>query len=96
MSNLSPPSSSISNGGVGYMDQHFLDSKNSPIISPLVKPIRIELYNDKWLQPHGNDISTKSPHINLPSSELNAIAFEPHAGTPIPLKDELMKMVLLN
>ena len=29
------------------MDQCYLDCNNSPIVSPLLKPMRIELYNDK-------------------------------------------------
>lgn len=30
-------------------DQCFLDCNNSPVVSPLLKPIQIELCNDKWL-----------------------------------------------
>ena len=71
------------------MDQRFLNCKHAPIVSPLLKPMRIELYNDKWLQPNGNDINTTSPHINLPSSELDAIAFAPHAIPPTLSMDEL-------
>ena len=71
------------------MDQRFLDCNHAPVVSPLLKPMRIELYNDKWLQPHGNDLNTTSPHTNLPSSELDAIAFAPHDNTPILSMDEL-------
>ena len=71
------------------MDQRFLYCKHAPIVSPLLKPMWIELYNDKWLQPHGNDLNTKYAHKNLPSSKLDSVTFEPHISTFIPSIEKL-------
>ena len=49
--------------------------------------MRVELYNDKWLQSSGTTIPTRSLHVNLPSSELDTIAFTP---STIPTVDDLL------
>ena len=59
------------------IDELYLDYKNAPIVSPLLKLMRVELYNDKWLQSSGTWILTRTAHLDLPSSELDAIAFTP-------------------
>ena len=71
------------------MDQRYLDCNNSPIVSPLLKPMKIELYNNKWFQTQENALNTQSWHTHLPSSELDSIVFQPHAGNNIPSIEEL-------
>ena len=44
------------------MDQGYLDCNNSPIVAPLLKPMIIELYNNKWLQPEENALN---PNISI-------------------------------
>ena len=68
------------------IDRRYLDSKHAPIVSPLLKHMQIELYNEKWLQSHDSHIPTKFRINNLPNSELDAIAFEPHPETMILLE----------
>ena len=63
------------------IDERYIDSHHAPIVSPLLKPMRVELYNDKWLQSPANPIPTRSTHVDLPSSELDAIAFTPSIPT---------------
>ena len=31
------------------IDERYLDYKHAPVVYPILKPIRFELYNDKWL-----------------------------------------------
>ena len=50
------------------MNQRYLDSKNALIVSPLLKPMHIELYNDTWLQPRHASIPTKSRIKDLPQN----------------------------
>ena len=50
------------------IDERYLDYKNTPIVSPLLKPMRIELCNDKWLQSSDTRIPTRSAHLDLPST----------------------------
>ena len=59
------------------IDERYIDCHHAPIVSPLLKPMRVELYNDKWLQFPANTVSTRSTHVDLPSSELDAIVFAP-------------------
>ena len=60
------------------IDQRYLDCNHVPIVSHLLKPMLIELYKDKWMQPHQSNIPTSSKIVDLPSSGLDAISFEPH------------------
>ena len=66
------------------MDQRYLDCNNLSIISLLLKPMRIELYNDKWLQPNANLLNTQSRHRDQPSNEIDSLPFTPHADIHIP------------
>ena len=50
-------------------------AKNDSVISPLLKPVWVELYNNKWLQSSGTRILTR--YINLPSRKLDAIILIP-------------------
>ena len=65
------------------MDQRYLDCNNLSIISPLLKPMRIELYNDKWLQPNANPLNTQSRHRDQPSNKTDFLPFTPHADIHI-------------
>lgn len=60
----------------------YIDCKNAPSVSPLLKLMRVKLYNDKWIQCPNNRIQTRSDHINLSSSQLDAIAFAPSNAIP--------------
>ena len=71
------------------MDQQYLYYKKSPIISPLLKHMCIELYNNKWIQPHSNTIKSKSRNINLSSNEIDALVCIPHVYSIIPIVAEL-------
>ena len=86
-----PPPTLFPSEVLDTMDQHYLDSHSASIISPLLKPMQIELYNDKWLQPHGATIQTKSAIVDKPSRELDAIVFEPHANQDMHLCLDLHK-----
>ena len=59
------------------MDQRYLNYENAPIVSPLRKPLGIELYNE--LHFHPQPPNTTSPHIDQPSSRIDELAFVPHA-----------------
>ena len=59
------------------------------MVSPLLKPMHTELYNEKWMQPRGNKLSTQSRHDRLPSSEIDALVFKSHTVTSIPTMIEL-------
>ena len=61
------------------IDQIYLDCNHASIVSPLLKPMQIELYNDKWLDSKQAKIKTKSTHVDLPSNELDSLAFKPHS-----------------
>ena len=66
------------------IDQRYLDSRYAPIVNPLKAPLRIELYNDKWLQSSSSHVNTASSIIDQPSSESDAIAFSAHRPTQSP------------
>ena len=76
---------------IDTVDQRFLDCDHAPVVSPLLKPMQIELYNDKWLQPHHEVVKTKSTIVTRPSMEIDAIAFESHPIPIIPTMEVLNK-----
>ena len=51
--------------------------------------MRAELYNDKWLESHSNNLKTKSRHIDLPSNEIDVSAFVLYTHSSIPTVAEL-------
>ena len=55
--------------------------------------MRVELYNDKWLQSSGTRLPTRSAHIDLPSNKLDDIAFTP--STIPTVKDLLINSNIL-
>ena len=71
------------------MDERYLDCKHTPVEYPLLKPTRVELYDDKWLQPAIYKIRTHYQNVNLPSSEIDALAFKSHAYTCITTVSDL-------
>ena len=73
------------------LDQKYLDCNHAPIVSPLLKPMQIELYNDKWLDSKQAKIKTKSTHVDLPSNDLDSLAFKPHSKPTIPTLSELFQ-----
>ena len=71
------------------MDQRYLDCNNSPIVSPLLKLMQIELYNEKWLYPNANPLNSYSCHRDQPSNEIDSFSFMPHADIHIHTVTEL-------
>ena len=53
------------------------------IVSPVLEPMQIELYNDKWLQPHQAGIRSTSKIIKPPSNEVDTLTFDPHSPPSI-------------
>jgi hypothetical protein len=58
------------------MDQRYLNYENAPIVSPLRKPLGIEMYNEVHFHP--KPPSTTNLIDNLPSNSIDAEAFKPH------------------
>ena len=50
------------------INQRYIDSKYTPVVNPLMGPLKFELYNDKWLQSEKSPVTTTT-HImeNLPN-----------------------------
>ena len=66
------------------IDQRYLDSTHAPIVNPLKKSMKIELYNDKWLSVSNMSTLTHSTIVNQPSFELDNLVFLPHPDTRFP------------
>jgi len=58
------------------LDQRYLNYENAPVVSPLKKPLQIELYNDVHFHP--KPPVTTSNTEDQPSSALNKSAFQQH------------------
>ena len=58
------------------MDQRYLNYENAPIVSPLRKPLGIEMYNEVHFHP--KPPSTTNLIDNLPSNSIDAETFKPH------------------
>ena len=68
------------------MDQRYIDFDHAPIVSPLMKPLRIELYNETTFKPHTSHITSNN---NKPSTQLDQTALlQPHTLPPKPLITE--------
>ena len=63
------------------IDQQYLDNQFAPVVNPLKGALKVQLYNDKWLHSARYPVQTKSLITDLPSSEIDSLAFQPH---PIP------------
>ena len=77
---LLPPALFLSHP-LDTIDQRYLDSTHAPIVNPLKKSMKIDLYNDKWLSVPNTSTPTHSTIVNKPFSELNSLAFPPHPDT---------------
>ena len=60
------------------IDQRYLDCVHALVVSPLFKPMPIELYNDKWLQSQRNQLKTRSLHADFPACDINRAVFQLH------------------
>ena len=58
------------------MDQRYLNYENAPIVSPLRKPLGIEMYNEMHFHP--KPPHTTSTTADLPSNAIDEIAFKVH------------------
>jgi len=58
------------------MDQRYLNYENAPIVSPLRKPLGIEMYNETHFHP--KPPNTTSTTADLPSNAIDEIAFKVH------------------
>ena len=58
------------------MDQRYLNFSNAPIVSPLQKPLQIELYNDQYFPTNSKHIS--KPSHDQPSCMLDRSSFITH------------------
>ena len=68
------------------LDQRYLNYENAPVVSPLRKPLRIELYNDVHFHPKP---PTSSKSVDKPSSALDKAAFQQHQVASIPTVEEM-------
>jgi len=64
------------------MDQRYLNYENAPIVSPLRKPLGIEMYNTVHFHPQPP--STISTTENQPSSKIDEAAFQIHIPITLP------------
>jgi hypothetical protein len=69
------------------MDERYLNYAHAPIVSPLMKPLRIELYEDSHLIAGG--VTVKDDKVDQPISTLDAAAFEDHVIPIMPSAEEL-------
>ena len=65
------------------IDQCYLSSTHVPIVNPLKKSMKIELYN-KWLCMYNSPTPIHSTIANKPSSELDTLVFLPHPAKSYP------------
>ena len=63
------------------VDQRYLDSRYTPIVNHLKPPLRIEFYNDTWLQSSSSNVQTASSIIDQPSIESDNVAIDKHRLT---------------
>ena len=59
------------------MDQRYLNYEKAPIVSPLQKPLGIEMYNEMHFHPKPPNTTT-STKADFPSNTINKIAFKVH------------------
>ena len=58
------------------MDERYLNYSHAPIVSPLKKSLRIEMYNDTYFSPH--TVKLDKPRANQPSNDIDKQAFAEH------------------
>ena len=75
---------------VDTMDQRYLNFTNAPIVSPLKKPLQIELFNDQYFPTNSEHISR--PSEDQPSCLLDRSSFVTHnITTTMPSTTSLFK-----
>ena len=62
--NLPPPPILFSSKSLDSIDQRYLDSRHAPIVDPLKVPLRVKIYNDKWLRSQATYIHIYSSIID--------------------------------
>jgi len=63
------------------MDERYLNYSHTPIVSPLKKSLRIEMYNDTYFSPDA--IKMDSSKSNQASNEIDKRPFAEHINAPI-------------
>ena len=58
------------------MDERYLNYSHAPIVSPLKKSLRIEMYNDTYFSPDA--VQLDKPMANQPSNDIDKQAFTAH------------------
>ena len=58
------------------MDERYLNYSYAPIVSPLKKALKIEMYNDTYFSP--NTITVNKSSANQPSNDIDSTAFTEH------------------
>ena len=72
------------------INQQYLNSTHDPIVNPLMKSLKIELYNNKLLNGNSsNHALSTSPHVDQPSNAVNHLALRPRTVTPYPSTTKL-------
>jgi len=71
------------------MDKRYLNIKFAPIVNPLKRSLKIELYNEKYLREKGEKIKTYSKINDKPLSLVDNLAFHPHPDTSYLLTGEI-------
>ena len=88
---LLPPSIFPANP-VDTVDQRYLNFQNAPILSPLKRPLQIDLYNEKFFPENSKHIS--NPSKDNPSCTIDHATFLPHTLAPsMPTTDSLFDSI---
>ena len=73
------------------IDLRFLNYSQSPLVSPLHKPLRIKMYNDQYFNPNQLKQEVDQPSKDQASNQVDLQAFKTHSKTKIPYIKELSK-----
>jgi len=73
------------------INQRYLNSKFTPVVNPLKRSMKIELYNDKYLREKGKNTPTYSKINDKSSSLVGHIAFHPHPDISYSLTREMYR-----
>ena len=66
------------------MDVHFLNYPKDPIVSPLHKPLIIEMYNDQYFNPNHLKQKVEKPSKYQASNQVDLQAFKTYSKPNIP------------
>ena len=73
------------------MDVHFLNYPKDPIVSPLHKPLIIEMYNDQYFNPNHLKQKVEKPSKYQASNQVDLQSFKTHSEPKIPPTKYLSK-----